>query len=175
MPHFTERCKAGSVLAARASTRSAMPRCGCGRLRMYAKTGSSPSLAFAGLALPVMAAGSVVAPTCAAVRSLGLRAFDFALVTGLVTGFPAALPLAFLTTTARAIFRPPIGSILWTHGSRAATAAHRNATTNRGAVIHREGHGHAASNRVVQRERPAGGGERTRSRTLLRPSSVRRT
>src|SRR4051812_28011555 len=106
MPHFTERCKAGSVLAARASTRSAMPRCGCGRLRMYAKTGSSPSLAFAGLALPVMATGSVVATTCAAVRSLGLRAFDFALVTGLATGFPAALPLAFLTSTLRAILPP---------------------------------------------------------------------
>src|SRR5437764_11204961 len=56
-----------------------------------------------------MAAGSVVATTCAAVRLLGLRAFDFALATGLAAGFPAALPLAFLTTTARAIFRPPIG------------------------------------------------------------------
>src|SRR5437899_3261588 len=103
MPHFTQRCKAGSVLAASASTRSAMARCGCGRLRMYAKTGSSPTLAFAGLALPVMATGSVVVTTCAAVRLPGLRAGDFALATGLETGFPAALPLTFLTTIARAI------------------------------------------------------------------------
>ena len=34
MPHFTERCRAGSVSAARASTRSAMERCGCGKLLM---------------------------------------------------------------------------------------------------------------------------------------------
>lgn len=34
MPHFTERCSFGRVLAARASTRSAMPRCGWGRLWM---------------------------------------------------------------------------------------------------------------------------------------------
>src|SRR6266550_4277232 len=59
MPHFTERCNAGSVLAASASTCSAMERCGCGKLLMYAKTGLSPTAAFAGLALPVMAAGSV--------------------------------------------------------------------------------------------------------------------
>src|SRR6185312_4354410 len=30
IPHFTERFNAGNVLAANASTRSAMPRCGCG-------------------------------------------------------------------------------------------------------------------------------------------------
>src|SRR5512143_4086297 len=53
MPHFTARCRPGRVLAARASTRSAIPRCGCGRLLMYAKTGLSPTAAFAGLALPV--------------------------------------------------------------------------------------------------------------------------
>ena len=34
MPHFTERFKSGKVLAARASTDSAMPRCGCARLRI---------------------------------------------------------------------------------------------------------------------------------------------
>ena len=34
MPHFTLRCRAGSVSAARASTRSAMERCGCGKLLM---------------------------------------------------------------------------------------------------------------------------------------------
>src|SRR5579863_6709479 len=33
---------------------SAMPRSACGRLAMYAKTGASPTAAFAGLALPVM-------------------------------------------------------------------------------------------------------------------------
>jgi len=32
MPHFTLRCSADSVSAARASTRSAMERCGCGKL-----------------------------------------------------------------------------------------------------------------------------------------------
>jgi hypothetical protein len=49
-----------------------------------------------------MATGSVVATTCAAVRLLGSRAFDFTLATGLATGFPAALPLVFLTTIVRA-------------------------------------------------------------------------
>jgi hypothetical protein len=34
MPHFTLRCRPGSVLAANASTRSAMERCGCGKLPM---------------------------------------------------------------------------------------------------------------------------------------------
>jgi hypothetical protein len=34
MPHFTLRCKPGSVSAATASTRSAMERCGCGKLLM---------------------------------------------------------------------------------------------------------------------------------------------
>src|SRR4051794_14700347 len=34
MPHFTERCRPGSVLAASSSTRSAMARCGCGKLLM---------------------------------------------------------------------------------------------------------------------------------------------
>src|SRR5258706_13130873 len=66
-----------------------------------------------------MASGSVVTTTCAAVRLLGLRAFDLALAIGLTTGFPAALLLTFLTTTARTIFTPPIGSIFSTHGSRA--------------------------------------------------------
>jgi len=75
MPHFTERCRPGSVLAARASTRSAIPRCGCGRLAMYAKTGLSPTAAFAGLALPVaMDSGRVVAGlSFAAVRLAGSR------------------------------------------------------------------------------------------------------
>ena len=49
MPHFTERCRPGSVLAASASTRSAMPRCGCGSLPMYARTGLSPTAAFSEL------------------------------------------------------------------------------------------------------------------------------
>src|SRR5580692_6102094 len=75
MPHFTERCRPGSVLAARASTRSAIPRCGCGRLAMYAKTGLSPTAAFAGLALPVaMDSGRVLAALpFAAVRLVGFR------------------------------------------------------------------------------------------------------
>src|SRR5277367_722424 len=75
MPHFTERCRPGSVLAARASTRSAIPRCGCGRLAMYAKTGLSPTAAFAGLALPVaMDSGRVVAALpFVAVRLVGFR------------------------------------------------------------------------------------------------------
>src|SRR5580704_14316478 len=75
MTHFTERCRPGSVLAARASTRSAMPRCGGGRLAMYAKTGLSPTAAFAGLALPVtMDSGRVVAALpSAAVRLAGFR------------------------------------------------------------------------------------------------------
>src|SRR6185312_16293963 len=74
MPHFTERCRSGSVRAASASTASAMPRCGCGRLAMYAKTGWSPTAAFAGLARPVMASGSVVAtPTGADVRETAGR------------------------------------------------------------------------------------------------------
>src|SRR5215471_11675770 len=75
MPHFTERCKPGSVLAARASTRSAMPRCGCGRLAMYANTGLSPIAAFARLALPVtMDSGRVMAALpLASVRLTGLR------------------------------------------------------------------------------------------------------
>jgi hypothetical protein len=34
IPHLTERFKPGSILAAKASTRSAIPRCGCGRLQM---------------------------------------------------------------------------------------------------------------------------------------------
>src|SRR5262245_3573051 len=78
MPHFTERCRPGSVLAARASTRSAIPRCGWGRLAMYAKTGLSPTAAFAGLALPVnMDVGRVVATLAlAAVRLAGLRPAD---------------------------------------------------------------------------------------------------
>src|SRR5580692_11817733 len=75
MPHFTERCRPGSVLAARASTRCAIPRCGCGRPAMYAKTGLSPTAAFAGLALPVaMDCGRVVAGLAfAAVRLAGFR------------------------------------------------------------------------------------------------------
>src|SRR5688500_17918524 len=75
MPHFTERCRSGSVLAAKASILSAMPRCGCGKLAIYAKTGLSPSAAFAGLALPViMVSGSVQAALpCAAVRFAGFR------------------------------------------------------------------------------------------------------
>src|SRR5580692_1359146 len=75
MPHFTERCRPGSVLAARASTRSAILRCGCGRPAMYAKTGLSPTAAFAGLALPVaMDSGRVVAGLpFAAVRLAGFR------------------------------------------------------------------------------------------------------
>src|SRR3954471_21391470 len=60
MPHLTLRCRPGSVLAARASTRSAIERCGSGRLPLYAKTGLSPTAALAGLALPVMASGSAV-------------------------------------------------------------------------------------------------------------------
>src|SRR5579864_8208522 len=72
MPHFTERRRSGSVLAASASTVSAMPRCGCGRLAMYAKTGLSPTAAFAGLALPGISSGSVAATSiCAAVRVVG--------------------------------------------------------------------------------------------------------
>src|SRR3974390_901967 len=79
MPHFTERCRPGSVLAARASTRSAMPRCGCGRLAMYAKTALSPTAAFAGLALPVtMDSGRVMAALpLASVRLAGLRPASF--------------------------------------------------------------------------------------------------
>src|ERR1700728_4575803 len=75
MPHFTERCRPRSVLAARASTRSAIPRCGCGRLAMYAKTGLSPTAAFAGLALPVaMDSGRFLAGLpFAAVRLAGFR------------------------------------------------------------------------------------------------------
>jgi hypothetical protein len=38
--------------------RSAMPRCGCGKLAMYANTGSSPVAVFASLALPVIATSS---------------------------------------------------------------------------------------------------------------------
>src|SRR5882724_7316542 len=70
-----------------------------------------------------MAASSVGATTRAAVRSLGVRAFVFALAGGLAAGFPPALLLPFLTTAARVILRPPIGSILRTYGSRAAIAA----------------------------------------------------
>src|SRR5580692_6690044 len=75
MPHFTERCRPGSVLAARASMRSAIPRCGCGRLAMYAKTGLSPTAGFAGLALPLaMDFGRVVAGLpFVAVRLAGFR------------------------------------------------------------------------------------------------------
>src|SRR5882757_8973707 len=43
-------------------------------------------------------------------RSLGLRAFDVALLTGLATGFFVAVRLAFLMTIARATFTPPIGT-----------------------------------------------------------------
>ena len=46
IPHFTERFKPGSAFVARASTRSAMPRCGCGRLlsrRKPACPGAQPS------------------------------------------------------------------------------------------------------------------------------------
>src|SRR5262249_43994585 len=32
IPHFTARWRLGNVLAAKASTRSAIPRCGCGKL-----------------------------------------------------------------------------------------------------------------------------------------------
>src|SRR6201999_3350271 len=74
MPHFTERWRPGSVLAASASTHSAIPRCGCGRLAMYAKTGLSPTAAFAGLALPVaMDSGRGVA----GVPFAALRLADF--------------------------------------------------------------------------------------------------
>src|SRR4051794_15261358 len=45
--------------------RSAIPRCGCGKLAMYAKTGSSPSAAFAALAarlaLASVSSGTVMA------------------------------------------------------------------------------------------------------------------
>ena len=51
MPHFTERCRAGSVLAAKASTRSAMERCACGKLLMDAKTGLSPTAEARGMGL----------------------------------------------------------------------------------------------------------------------------
>src|SRR5438552_2614275 len=46
MPHTT-RWRSGKLLAARASMRSAMPRCGCGKLAMYANTGSAPFAVFA--------------------------------------------------------------------------------------------------------------------------------
>jgi hypothetical protein len=55
---LTARWMSGKLLAARASMRSAMPRCGCGKLAMYANTGSAPFAAFAALALPVMATSS---------------------------------------------------------------------------------------------------------------------
>src|SRR5437868_7785510 len=58
MPHFTARWMSGRLLAARASMRSAIPRCGCGKLAMYANTGSSPVAVFAALALPFMATSS---------------------------------------------------------------------------------------------------------------------
>src|SRR5580704_54459 len=69
----------GKLLAARASMRSATPRCGCGKLAMYANTGSSPVAGFAGLALPVMATSSfvVVLPRTFFLRSrLPARFFD---------------------------------------------------------------------------------------------------
>src|ERR1700744_4308119 len=104
MPHFTERCRPGSVLAARASTRSAMPRCDGGRLAMYAKTGLPPTAAFAGLALPVtMDSGRVVAalPSAAAVRLAGFRpasleVFSSVLRAGIV-----------VTCTVEVVGRPP--------------------------------------------------------------------
>src|SRR6201996_2127592 len=88
MPHFTERCRPGSVLAASASTHSAIPRCGCGRLAMYAKTGFSPTAAFAGLALPVgMDSGRVAAAlTFGVLRLAGFRPAglkDLSLLTGM--------------------------------------------------------------------------------------------
>src|ERR1700693_4431350 len=58
MPHFTARWRSGKLLAARASMRSAMPRGVCGKLAMYANTGSAPVAVFAALALPVIATSS---------------------------------------------------------------------------------------------------------------------
>src|ERR1700694_2926437 len=98
MPHFTQRRRSGNVLAASASTASAMPRCGCGRRAMYAKTGLSPTAAFAGLALPVIASGSAVATsTCAAVRVAGF--------------WTSLLPISLLVTE----------SIIWCHREKVLT------------------------------------------------------
>src|SRR5580698_6821647 len=85
MPHFTERCRPGSVLAASASTHSAIPRCGCGRLAMYAKTGLSPTAAFAGLALPVAmdSARAVAALPFAALRLADFRPASLEVLTGI--------------------------------------------------------------------------------------------
>src|SRR5256885_1896571 len=82
MPHFTARWMSRKVLAARTSMRSAMPRCGCGKLAMYANTGSSPVAVLAALALPVIATSSfaVVLPWAFFLPSrLATRFFDLLL------------------------------------------------------------------------------------------------
>jgi hypothetical protein len=79
MPHFTDRWSPGSVLAASASIDSAMPRCGSGRLAMYARTGLSPTAAFAGLARPVMASGSAKAASAFAASLLVMGSIIHAL------------------------------------------------------------------------------------------------